>query len=67
MVDASPPAIKPAARYGEPAQVFPANAAAADGRSRRDGVICGSRIRAVAKDRSRSFRDGEIRGPALDT
>jgi hypothetical protein len=24
-------------------------------------------IRAVAKDRSRSFRDGELRGPALDT
>jgi hypothetical protein len=29
-------------------QVFPANAAAADGRPRRDGVICWSRMRAVA-------------------
>jgi len=58
---------QPAARHGEPAQVFPANASAPDGRPRMDGVICWSRIRAVAKDRSRSFRDGKLRGPALDT
>jgi hypothetical protein len=31
---------QPAPRHGEPAQVFPANAAAADGRPRMDGVIC---------------------------
>jgi hypothetical protein len=30
---------QPAARHGEPARVFPANAAAADGRPRIDGVI----------------------------
>jgi hypothetical protein len=30
---------QPAARHGEPAQVFPANAAPADGRRRVDGVI----------------------------
>jgi len=36
-----------AARHGEPAQVFPANAAAADGRPGLDGVICWSRIGAV--------------------
>jgi hypothetical protein len=34
---------QPAARRGEPAQVFPANAAAPDGRPRLDGVICWSR------------------------
>jgi hypothetical protein len=38
---------QPAARHGEPARVFPANASPSDGRSRMDGVICGSRIRAV--------------------
>jgi hypothetical protein len=32
VIDASPPAIKPAARHGEPVHVFPANGAAADGR-----------------------------------
>ena len=36
---------QPAARRGEPAQVFPAHAAPADGRPRMDGVICGSGIR----------------------
>jgi hypothetical protein len=36
-----------AARHGEPAQVFPANAAPPDGRPRLDGVIGWSRIRAV--------------------
>jgi hypothetical protein len=36
---------QPAARHGEPAQVFRTNAAAADGRPRLDSVICGSRIR----------------------
>jgi hypothetical protein len=30
---------QPTARHGEPAQVFPANAAPADGRPRVDGVI----------------------------
>jgi hypothetical protein len=39
---------QPAARHGEPAQVFPANAAAADGRPRLDGVIGWSRICAMA-------------------
>jgi hypothetical protein len=38
-LDASPSAIKPAARHGEPAQVLPANAAAANGRPGMDGVI----------------------------
>ena len=38
-LDASPAAIKPAARHGEPAQVFPANAAPPNGRPRMDGVI----------------------------
>src|ERR1035437_10871960 len=32
---------QPAARQGEPAEAFPANAAAADGRPRVDGVIGG--------------------------
>jgi hypothetical protein len=36
-----------AARHGEPAQVFPADGAAADGRPRLDGAIGWSRIRAV--------------------
>jgi hypothetical protein len=31
VIDASPPAIKPAARHGEAARVFPANAAAPTG------------------------------------
>ena len=35
---------QPAARHGEPTHVFPANAAAADGRPRMDSVICGSGI-----------------------
>jgi hypothetical protein len=39
---------QPAARHSEPAQVFPANAAATDGRPRLDGVIGWCRIRAVA-------------------
>jgi hypothetical protein len=39
---------QPAARHGEPTQVVPANGAAADRRPRLDGVIGGSRIRAVA-------------------
>jgi hypothetical protein len=47
VIDASPPAIRPAAHHGEPAQVFPANALAADGRPGLDGVICWSRIGAV--------------------
>jgi hypothetical protein len=38
---------QPAARHGEPAQVFPADAAPADRRPRLDGVICGSRSGAV--------------------
>jgi hypothetical protein len=38
---------QPAARHGEPAQGLPADAAPPDGRPRLDGVICGSRIRAV--------------------
>ena len=42
-VDASPAAVKPAALHGEPAQVFPANAVAADGRPRLDGGIGRSR------------------------
>jgi hypothetical protein len=41
VIDATPPAIRPAARHGEPAQVFPANTAAPDGRPRTDGVIFG--------------------------
>jgi hypothetical protein len=44
---------QPAARHGEPARIFPANAAAADGRPGLDGVICWSRIRAVAGGRCR--------------
>jgi len=43
VIDASPAAIKPAARHGEPAQVFPANAAPPGARPRMDGVICGCR------------------------
>jgi hypothetical protein len=40
VIDASLVAIKPAARHGEPAQVFPARAAAPGGRPRlADGVI----------------------------
>jgi hypothetical protein len=39
---------QPAARHSEPAQVFPANAAATDGRPRMDGVIGWSRIRGEA-------------------
>jgi hypothetical protein len=35
---------QPAAPHGEPTQVLHANAAAADGRPRLDGVICWSRI-----------------------
>jgi len=35
------------AAHGEAAQVFPANAAAPDGRPRLTGVICGSGSRAV--------------------
>jgi len=31
---------QPAARHGEPAEAFPANAAAANGRPRMDGAIC---------------------------
>jgi hypothetical protein len=53
VVDVSPAAIKLAARHGASAQIFPANAAAADGRPRIDGVICWNRICAVAEDRSR--------------
>jgi hypothetical protein len=34
---------QPAARHGEPAQVFPANAAPPGARPRMDGVICGCR------------------------
>jgi hypothetical protein len=56
---------QPAARHGEPAQVFPAHAAAGDGRPRMDGGIWWSGIWAVAKDRYRSFRDGDLRGAAL--
>jgi hypothetical protein len=41
------PSPQPAARHSEPAQVFPANAAADDGRPRLDGVIAWSRSRAV--------------------
>jgi hypothetical protein len=56
VIDASPAAItcrKPstASAPREPAQVFPANAAAADGRPWMDGVMGWSRIRDVAKDR----------------
>jgi hypothetical protein len=47
-LDASQVAIKPAARHGEPTQVFPANAAAPDGRPRLDGVIGWCGIHAVA-------------------
>jgi hypothetical protein len=36
-LDASPAAIKPGACHGEPAQAFPANAGAPDGRPRMDG------------------------------
>jgi hypothetical protein len=42
------PSPQPVARHGQPAQGFPANAAAADGRPRLDGVIGWSRLRAVA-------------------
>jgi hypothetical protein len=35
---------QPAARHGEPAQVFPANAAVPERRPRMDGVTCGSRF-----------------------
>ena len=49
VIDATPPAIKPAARHGEPAQVFPANAAPPDGRPRMDGVMGWSQIRGMAR------------------
>jgi hypothetical protein len=48
VIDASPAAIKPAARHGEPAHVFPAISAPADGRPRLDGGIGWSGICAVA-------------------
>ncbi len=35
---------QPAARHGEPAQVFPANAAAADGRPRMDGAMGANKL-----------------------
>jgi len=44
------PRLEPAARHGEPTQVFPGNAAPPERRPRLDGVICGSRSRAVAKE-----------------
>jgi hypothetical protein len=47
---------QPAARHGEPAQVFPANAAPTNGRLRLDGVICGSGIHAVASSAADSRR-----------
>jgi hypothetical protein len=39
VIDATPAAIKPTARHGGPAQVFPANGAPAEGRPRMNGVI----------------------------
>jgi len=52
VIEASPAAIKPAARHGEPAQVFPANAAAPDGRPRvvASGSDGGSRTDPVDGD-----------------
>jgi hypothetical protein len=56
VTDAPPAAIKPAARVGEPAQVFPANAAAPEGRPRLDGVM-GWRLNAVVCTRLRGAEE----------
>jgi hypothetical protein len=56
---------QPAARHGETAYEFPDNAASPGGRPRMDGVMGWSRIRAVAKDRSRHSGTESSRDLAL--